>query len=79
MEINDMDKYELTKAINKAGEIISDPNINFHFRNRDRNHFLEIIEEIKNPPTDKEGYVHKYYLKDGTKDLIEVLLRKSSF
>lgn len=74
-----MDKYEITEAISKAKEIINDPDLDFHFRSRDRNHILEIVEEINNPPTDKDGYVHKYYLKDGTKDLIEFLLRKSSF
>lgn len=79
MRINDMDKYELTESIKKAREIINDPDTNFHFRSKDRNQVLEIVEEINNPPTDKDGYVHKHYLKDGTKDFIEILLRKSSF
>ena len=73
MQVNDMDKYELTEAINKAKEILSSPESNFHFNGPNRDEVLAILEEINNPPTDGDGYVHKYYLTDGTKSLIEVL------
>lgn len=79
MKVDDMNKYELTEAISKVKDMLNDPDIDLHFRSEDRDYFLEVAEEINNPPTDKDGYVHKYYLKDGTKSIIEVFLRSSSF
>lgn len=70
-----MDKYELTEAINKVKEFLSNPERNFHFNGPDRNEVLEILDEINNPPTDDDGYVHKFYLKEETKSMIEVFLR----
>lgn len=76
MKVNDMNKYELTEAINKAKEILSNPETNFHFCGPDRDEVLELLEEINNPPTDDDGYVHKFYLKEDTKDLIEIITFK---
>jgi len=30
-------------------------------------------KEILNPPTDDDGYVHKFYLSEDTKMLVEVI------
>lgn len=76
LKVNDMNKYELTEAINKAKEILSNPETNFHFCGPGSEDILQAIEEIDNPVTDKEGYVHKFYLKEETKSLIEILTFK---
>jgi len=73
MKVNDMDKYELTEAINKAKEILANPKTNFHYCGSGSDIILQAVEEINNPPTDDDGYVHKFYLQEGTKSLIEVL------
>ena len=73
MKVNDMDKYELTEAINKAKEILSNPKTDFHFCGTGSDIILQAVEEINNPPTDGDGYVHKFYLKEETKSLVEVL------
>lgn len=70
MKINDMDKFELTKNIKKAKEIIQNPNIGIFDLDK------EIANEIINPERDQDGYVHKYYLKEETKEVIKILLEK---
>lgn len=67
MKVNDMNKYQLTERMKELIMIITDPNTSMSSIPE------EILEEILNPPTDDDGYVHKFYLKDGTKDLIELL------
>lgn len=67
MKVNTMDKYQLTELMKEVKEYITRPDVYFsHLRKED-------IEEILNPPTDKDGYVHKYYLTDSTKTLIEFI------
>lgn len=67
MKVNDMDKYELTEKMKEVKELLTDPETGlFDVPNK-------IIEEILNPPTDKDGYVHKYYLDDDTKLMVESL------
>lgn len=69
MKINDMDKYQLTELMKKVKETITDPEISlFDVPN-------SVIEEMLNPPTDKDGYVHKYYLNNDTKLMVELLSR----
>lgn len=70
MKINDMDKYQVTKAIEWMKKILSDPELQLFDFPRD------VYEEIMNPVTDKDGYVHKYYLSDVAKDIIELFLEK---
>lgn len=67
MKIDDMDKYQLTEFIKDLKEVILDPETAIYDVPRD------IIEEIINPETDKDGYVHKYYLTDDTKLIAESL------
>lgn len=69
MKINDMDKYQLTELMKEVKEMITDPETSFFDVSE------SIIEEILNPPTDKDGYVHKYYLNDNTKLMVESLYR----
>ncbi|MGE7951649.1 hypothetical protein [Lysinibacillus xylanilyticus] len=75
MKVNTMDKYQLTKLMKEVKEYITRPDVYFsHLRKED-------IKEILNPPTDKDGYVHKYYLTESTKMLIEIIsdvLKKKS-
>jgi len=75
MKVNGMDKYQLTELMNKVKEYITRPDVSFFDVPR------EDFEAILNPPTDKDGYVHKYYLTDSTKMLVElisdVLMKKS--
>lgn len=77
MKINNMDKYEVTKAVKKAKDVLFDPATEFHFCGPNSDEVLEMVEEIKNPVTDKDGYVHKYYLSEDAKSFIETLIRKS--
>ena len=69
MKINDMDKYQLTKLMKEVKDLITDPETTLF------DVPMEIIEDILDPPTDKEGYVHKYYLTDDTKLMVESLSR----
>lgn len=69
IKVDEMDKYQLTEAIKKVREIIYHPDTEMHDVTE------EMVEEINNPPTDNDGYVHKYYLNEFTKHLIEVCLR----
>ena len=69
MKVNDMDKYQLTKLMKEIKEVITDPETSLFDVPR------SLIEEILNPPTDKDGYVHKYYLNDDTKLMVESLSR----
>lgn len=69
MKINDMDKYQLTELMKEVKEMITDPETSFFDVSE------SVIEEILNPPTDKDGYVHKYYLNDNTKLMVESLYR----
>lgn len=56
MKIDNMNKYQVTESIKKAKEIITNPNTDLFDVD------TEIINEIMNPPVDKDGYTHKYYL-----------------
>lgn len=67
LKINDMDKYQLTEKIGKLKEHLTNPKVGYFGVPE------EIIKEILDPPTDSEGYVHKYYLKESTKSFIEVI------
>lgn len=74
MKINDMDKYQLTEFMKDLKEALADPETSL-FDVPD-----PIIEEILNPSTDKDGYVHKYYLMDSTKSIAEslsIVIKKS--
>lgn len=62
-----MDKYQLTELMGDVKKFITHPETSLFDVSAD------IIEEILNPPTDKEGYVHKYYLNDSTKIMVESL------
>lgn len=62
-----MDKFQVTERINEVRRIFDDPQADIF------DVPFEIYEEIKNPPRDKDGYVHKYYLTDEIKGLIEAL------
>lgn len=70
MKVNDMDKYELTGRMKELMMIVMSGQVPRRFFPED------ILEEILNPPTDDDGYVHKYYLKEGTKNFIEFLTGK---
>lgn len=78
MRINDMDKYQVTEVVKKAKKIICDPGTDFHFYGLSHEEVLEVVKEITNPVTDEEGYVHKYYLSDGAKILIEILIKPNN-
>lgn len=69
MKINDMNKYQLTELMKDLKEVILHPETSIYDVPRD------VIEEIINPETDKDGYVHKYFLTDDTKLMIESLSR----
>lgn len=69
MKVNEMDKYELTKVMKEVKEYIDRPDVSFFDVPE------EYFETILNPPTDKEGYVHKYYLTDDVKLFVESLMR----
>lgn len=69
-----MDKYQLTEFMKDLKEALTDPETSL-FDVPD-----SIIEEILNPPTDKDGYVYKYYLMDSTKSIAEslsIVIKKS--
>lgn len=70
MKVNDMDKYELTGRMKELMMII------FEGKTHTSKIPKDILEEILNPPTDQDGYVHKFYLKDETKLFIELLTGK---
>jgi len=75
MKVNKMDKYELTNFMKEVKEYISRPGVYFSHLGK------EDFQEILNPPTDKEGYVRKYYLSENTKMLVEListLIKKNS-
>lgn len=76
MKVNEMDKYELTESIKRAKKILNDPQTDFHICCCNGDDTLKILDEINNPVTDKDGFVHKYYLSDGAKSIIEFLLKK---
>lgn len=67
MIVNDMDKFELTRFMKEVKEYITRPDVSFSHLTKDD------FEEILNPPTDKDGYVHKFYLSEDTKMLVEVI------
>lgn len=67
MKVNTMDKYQLTELMKEVKEYITKSGVYFSHLTKDD------FEEILNPPTDKDGYVHKYYLTDSTKILIEIV------
>lgn len=70
MKVNDMDKYELTGRYKELMMIVMDPEIS------KPNIPEDLLKEILNPPTDDDGYVHHFYLKEETKSLIELLTGK---
>lgn len=70
MKVNEMDKYHVTERVKMLKRILEDPNTQI-------SHFpMDVYVEVKNPVTDKDGFVHKYYLSDKTKDFIEMLIEK---
>lgn len=76
MIVNEMDKYELTNFMKEVKEYISKPG-GVYFSHLTKDDFKEILK----PPTDADGYVHKYYLSENTKILVELisdLIRKKS-
>ncbi len=70
MKVNEMDKYELTERMKELIIIVMEQKVSMSTIPKD------ILEEILNPPTDDDGYVHKFYLKEGTKFFIELLTGK---
>ena len=62
-----MDKHKLTELMKELKEYIKNPELCLF------DVPSELIETILNPPTDKEGYVHKYYFTDSEKAFIESL------
>jgi len=78
MIVNEMDKYELTNYMKEVKEYISRPG-EVCFSHLTKDDFKEIL----NPPTDTDSYVHKYYLSEKTKILVELISdlikRKSRF
>ncbi|UUV23852.1 MULTISPECIES: hypothetical protein [Lysinibacillus] len=75
MIVNQMDKYELTNFMKEVKEYITKQGVYFSHLTKDD------FEEILNPPTDKDGYVQKYYLSESTKVLVEMvseLIRRKS-
>ena len=66
LKVNDMDKYQLTETMKTIIMYLTDPNIVIHDLPK------KYYEELINPPTDEDGYVHKFYLTDEAKILIEV-------
>ncbi|KAB8126920.1 hypothetical protein F9U64_19055 [Gracilibacillus oryzae] len=67
-----MNKYQVTERMKMLKKLINSPDTNIHINGGG----ADIYEEINNPPTDKDGFVHKYYLQETTKGLIEVLIEK---
>lgn len=67
MIVNKMDKFELTNFMKEVKEYITRSDVYFSHLTKDD------FEEILNPPTDKDGYVHKYYLSEDTKMLVELI------
>lgn len=78
VKVNDMDKYQVTEAIEKAREIMRDPEREFHIHPSNYDEMLEIIKEIENPYRDKDGFVHKHYLREETKGIIEYFISRES-
>jgi len=72
MKVYDMDKYQLTEQMKKLKEYVIDPNTSIHGLTE------EHYEEILNPPTDKDGYIHKFYLTDSTKIFLDIFADKIS-
>lgn len=67
-----MDKYEVTRCIQKAKDWLNDPSSTvFDFP-------FEIYKEIMEMPTDKDGYVPIYYLSDELKTTIKVLFKDTN-
>lgn len=76
MIVNEMEKYELTNFMKEVKEYISRPG-GVYFSHLTIDDFKEIL----NPPTDDDGYVHKYYLSENTKIIVELisdLIKKKS-
>ncbi|MEK4715355.1 hypothetical protein MKX62_21540 [Sporosarcina sp. FSL K6-5500] len=65
-----MDKYVLTGRVKELMMIVMDPELSMP------NIPEDVLEEILNPPTDDDGYVHQFYLKEETKFFIELLTGK---
>lgn len=68
LKVNDMDKYQVTERMKMLKRRLNDPKAAFH------NIPVEIYEEVNNPVTDSEGFIHKYYLSDDVKSLIELII-----
>lgn len=73
MKVNDMNKYELTGRMKELMIMVMKQEISVSRIPKD------ILEEILNPPTDDDGYVHKFYLKEGIKFFIELLTGKEDW
>ncbi|WP_208587797.1 hypothetical protein [Gracilibacillus suaedae] len=56
---------------------IKDPERNFHIYGGIEK-TSEIMNEINNPQKVKDGFVHKHYLKEETKDIIEFFISMES-
>lgn len=70
MRVNDMDKHQLTEVIKRVKEKLKDPELDLF------DVPFDVYEEINNPATDKDGFVHKYYLSEGAKGIIEVFIKE---
>lgn len=66
MKVNDMDKYQVTEKMKKLKKRMNDP------ATRIIDLPIEVYDQVNNPVTDKDGYIHKYYLTDEVKSLIEM-------
>lgn len=70
IKVNDMDKYQVTERMKMLKRMFEDPDTNISDMDK------ATYDEIINSPTDKEGFVHKYYLTDQAKFLIETVIEK---
>lgn len=68
MIVSEMDKYELTNFMKEVKEYICRPG-GVYFSHLTKDDFNEIL----NPPKDDDGYVHKYFLSENAKILVELI------
>ncbi|MBP1950275.1 hypothetical protein [Virgibacillus litoralis] len=65
-----MDKYQVTERMKMLKRMLEDPEAEIF------DVPSEVYKEVLNPTFDNDGFIHKYYLTDIVKDVIEALIEK---